>query len=258
MRAIVTGASSGIGAALCREIARRHPGATLLLIARREAPMRALAAALPGVRCECVALDVTDAPALRRALAAFVDAGTPDLVIANAGISAGTHAGCAADRAVFARIVDVNLIALVETLGACVGSMKAAARGSLVGIASVAGVRGLPGSAAYSASKAGVIAALESLRIELRGSGVAVVTIVPGFVRTPMTDANPFPMPFMLDADTFARRALDAIAARRRFAVIPWPMHVVATLLRWMPSALYDRIAATAPRKPRPDPGGTP
>lgn len=223
----------------------------MLLVARREDRLRALAAALPGMRCELAALDVVDTQALRAALAGFLAGGVPDLVIANAGISAGTATGNEDDRAVYRRIIEVNLLALVETLGACVEPMKAVGSGTLVGIASVAGVRGMPGSGAYSASKAAVIASLESLRVELRGSGVDVVTIVPGFVRTPMTAANPFPMPFLIEADDFARRALDAIDARRRFAVIPWQMHGVVTLLRMLPPALYDSVAGRAPRKPR-------
>ena len=213
--------------------------------------MHALAESLTGVRCELAALDVADTASLRAALGGFIAGGAPDLVIANAGISAGLSAGSEDDRAVFRRIIDVNLLALVETLGACVEPMKAAGRGTLVGIASVAGVRGVPGASAYSASKAAAIASLESLRIELRGSGVDVVTISPGFVRTPMTDVNRFSMPFLLEADDFACRALDAIASRRRHAVIPWPMHMVATLLRLLPPALYDRLAASAPRKSR-------
>jgi short-subunit dehydrogenase len=129
--------------------------------------------------------------------------------------------------------------------------MRAERRGTLCGIASVAGFRGLPGAGAYSASKAAAIKWLEALRVELAGSGVAVVTICPGYIDTPMTQVNRYRMPFLLSADQAARRFARAIAARRRLAVIPWQMAIVSTLLRLMPPWLYDRFAARAPRKPR-------
>jgi len=129
--------------------------------------------------------------------------------------------------------------------------MRAAGRGALVGIASVAGYRGLPGAAAYSASKAAVISYLESLRVELRASGVRVITICPGYIATPMTAHNPYPMPFIMSADEAARRIIAIIARGKSFAVIPWQMALVARLLRAMPNWLYDRILAGAPHKPR-------
>jgi short-subunit dehydrogenase len=129
--------------------------------------------------------------------------------------------------------------------------MTEARRGTLVGIASVAGVRGLPGSAAYSASKAAALAYLESLRVEMRPFGVAVVTIAPGYIRTPMTAHNPYPMPFLMDADRFAEKAAGAIARKVRFAVFPWPMRIVAALLGCLPRWLYDLVFEKAPRKPR-------
>jgi short-subunit dehydrogenase len=251
LRTVVTGASSGLGRALCLEIARRSPGASMLLIARRRDELERLAADCRDARCTLAPIDLTDTPALREACARFVADGVPDLVVANAGISAGTLTEIVDDRASFRRIIDVNLIGLMETLGPFIEPMREAGRGRLVGIASVAGIRGLPGASAYSASKAAVISHLESLRVELRGSGVDVVTLAPGYVRTPMTDANPYRMPFLIDADVFARRALDAIESGRRFVVIPWQMGIVARLLRLMPDPLYDLLFARAPRKPR-------
>ena len=121
----------------------------------------------------------------------------------------------------------------------------------LVGIASVAGIRGLPGAEAYSASKAATIAYLESLRLELRASGIKVVTIAPGYIATPMTAINPYRMPFLLPADEAARRFARAIARGVSYTVIPWQMGVVAKLLRLLPNALYDRLFAGAPRKPK-------
>jgi short-subunit dehydrogenase len=149
------------------------------------------------------------------------------------------------------RVLDVNVAGLAATLAAFAPAMKAAGRGTLCGIASVAGFRGLPGAGAYSASKAAAISWLESLRAELVGSGVSVVTICPGYIDTPMTQVNRYPMPFLLSADEAARRFARAIAAKRRLAVIPWQMAMISLLMRPMPGWLYDRIVARAPRKPR-------
>ena len=140
---------------------------------------------------------------------------------------------------------------IVNAFQPFVAAMRAARRGALVGIASVAGFRGLPGSGAYSASKAAAIAYLESLRVELHGSGVAVVTVCPGYVATPMTAKNPYRMPFLIEPDAAARSIARAIAARRRFCVVPWPMAIAARALALVPRPLYDRMLANAPRKPR-------
>src|SRR5262249_3384427 len=179
--------------------------------------------------------------------------GSPDVVIASAGVSAGTSTERSEDRAVFREILDVNVVGIVNTFAPFLPALRAAGAGTLVGIASVAGFRGIPGSGAYSASKAGAIAYLESLRVELRGSGITVVTISPGYIDTPMTRGNPYPMPFMIPAHVAARRMVSAIARRRRHVVIPWQMGIVGALLRILPRALYDRMFARAPRKPRRD-----
>ena len=248
-RIVITGASAGIGEALARHYAA--PDTVIGLIARRREPLQALAAALPG-RCEIHVLDVTDGAALERAAREFCTRhGTPDLVIANAGVSIGTHGDDAADVAKLRRVPDVNVVGLAATLAAFAPAMRAAGRGTLCGIASVAGFRGLPGAGAYSASKAAAIKWLEALRAELAGSGVSVVTICPGYIDTPMTQVNRYRMPFLLTADEAARRFARAIAARRRLVVIPWQMALVSVLLRLAPAWLYDRFAARAPRKPR-------
>jgi short-subunit dehydrogenase len=140
---------------------------------------------------------------------------------------------------------------MAATFQPFVEPMRARASGTLVGIASVAGFRGLPGGGAYSASKSAAITYLESLRVELHRSGVSVVTICPGYIRTPMTAANRYRMPFLIDADDAARRMARLIAAKRRFAVTPWQMALVSMLLRRLPRWLYDRLAARAPRKAR-------
>ena len=252
MKVFITGASSGIGEALAREIRRRDPQAIIGICARREQRLTALANELGEALTPAWALDVADASALIDAADAFMERfGVPDIVIANAGISQGTITGEPEDAPVFPRILHTNVIAMFDTFAAFVPAMREAGHGCLVGIASVAGIRGLPGGGAYSASKAAAITYLESLRVELRGQGVDVVTILPGYIRTPMTDSNRYRMPFLTEVDVFARRALDAILARRRRVVIPWQMGIVAALLRLLPGALFDRLFAKAPRKAR-------
>lgn len=248
-RVIITGASSGIGAALALRYARE--GATLGLIARRKPELEQLAVQFP-TRAEIYPLDVRDAAALAAAARDFISRhGVPDIVIANAGVSVGTLTDFAEDTRVFRDVFDINVIGVVNTLQPFLASMRAAERGSLVGIASVAGYRGLPGGAAYSASKAAVIAYLESLRVELRASGIKVTTICPGYIETPMTAKNPYPMPFLMSADRAAEKMIAIIARRKPFAVIPWQMAMVARCLHMMPNWLYDRLFARAPRKLR-------
>ena len=244
MKAVITGASAGIGEALARHYASGE--SVLGLISRRPPAIQ-----LPG-KIQAYSLDVADTDALAAAAKDFIGRfGAPDLVIANAGISIGTHGDELADVAKLRRVLDVNVAGLAATLAAFAPAMREAGRGTLVGIASVAGFRGLPGAGAYSASKAAAITWLESLRVELRGSGVSVVCICPGYVDTPMTRVNRYRMPFLLPADESARRIARAIAARRRLAVIPWQMAGVSVLMRWLPGWLYDRLGARAPRKAR-------
>ncbi|MFT0533042.1 SDR family oxidoreductase [Castellaniella hirudinis] len=252
-RIFITGASSGIGQALARQYAAR--GAALGLVGRRVDALRALCDTLPGAGHRVYALDVRDRAALRAAAQDFLSLGPVDGVIACAGISAGTLTAEPEDFQVFQAIFDTNVLAMVATFEPFIAPMRAQRRGVLVGIGSVAGVRGLPGAGAYSASKAAVRAYCESLRVELRGSGVDVVTIAPGFIATPMTAHNPYRMPFLMPVARFAAQAVRAIEARDRYRVIPWPMAWVGRLLRLVPDALYDAVAAGRKRKPR-LPGG--
>ncbi len=244
----ITGASSGIGAALARRYAAQ--GAIVGLVARRIAGLSALAGEL-GAAAWMRAGDVGDPAFMREAAADFRAAhGLPDIVIACAGISVGTLGAESEDLAVLERTLRTNVLGVAATLQPFVAPMRERGSGTLVGIASMAGWRGLPGAGAYSASKSAVITWLESLRVELRGSGVTVVTICPGFIDTPMTRVNPYRMPFLLAADAGARRIARAIDAGRSLAVIPWQMRVASWGLRMLPNWLYDRIAARAPRKP--------
>ena len=248
-RVIITGATSGIGAALARRYARQN--ATLGLIARRKPELEQLAAQLAGNN-EIYPLDVRDAAALAAAEENFVARhGSPDVVIANAGVSVGTLTDYADDTCVFRDVLDVNVIGMVNTFQPLLAAMREAGRGSLVGIASVAGYRGLPGGAAYCASKAAAITYLESLRVELKTSGVKVITLCPGYVATPMTAQNPYPMPFLLSADEAAEKIVAIIARGSSYAVIPWQMAIVARCLRIVPNWLYDALFARAPRQSR-------
>ena len=245
MRVVITGASSGIGEALARHYASEENALALL---SRRAPS---SAGLPG-QVIPYPVDVTDVAAMKRTAQDFIGRfGPPDLVIANAGVGVGTHGDDLADVEKLRRVLDINVAGLAATFAAFVPAMREAGRGTLAGIASVAGFRGLAGNGAYCASKSAAITWMESLRAELHGSGVSVVCVCPGYIDTPMTRVNRYRMPFLLPADEAARRIARAIAARRRLAVIPWQMALVSIPLRLMPGWLYDRLAARAPRKPR-------
>ncbi|AVR95380.1 SDR family oxidoreductase [Pseudoduganella armeniaca] len=250
-RVFITGASSGIGAALAMQYARA--GASVGLLGRRGDALAALRATLPNPHLHrTYAVDVRDHAALHAAATDFLThAGGIDIVIANAGISHGTLTERLDDLPVFADIVATNVTATVATFAPFIAAMRTQRAGRLVGIGSVAGIRGLPGAGAYSASKAAVMAYCESLRVELRGSGIRIVTIAPGYIDTPMTRHNPYPMPFLLAPGVFAARAARAIDAGTSYRVIPWQMGFVAKLLRLLPNALYDLAFARAPHKPR-------
>ncbi|HYD78522.1 MAG TPA: SDR family oxidoreductase [Paucimonas sp.] len=255
-RVFITGASSGIGAALAKRYAEQ--GAVLGLVARRETQLRALADGLPQAeRHRVYAVDVTDHAALAAAAQDFLaHAGGADVVIANVGISRGTLTEYAEDLAVFERILATNVTATAATFAPFIAAMRAQSEAGgaacrLVGIASVAGIRGLPGAEAYSASKAAVISYCESLRVELKKSGIKVVTIAPGYIDTPMTRVNTYRMPFLMPAEEFAERAVAAIEAGTSYRVIPWQMGIVAKLLRLLPNAVYDLAFSNAPRKAR-------
>jgi short-subunit dehydrogenase len=248
----ITGASSGIGQAMAVEWARR--GGRLALVARRGDEMRAWVAAQgwPADRVEVYVADARDLAAMTAAGRACIAAqGLPDVVIASAGISVGVDMGVEGDLEVMRGVIETNILGLAATFQPFIAPMCARRSGRLVGIASVAGIRGLPGHAAYSLSKAGVISFCESLRVECRPSGVRVVTIAPGYIDTPLTRGNSYSMPFLMPADKFARQALDAIAAGVGLRVIPWQMGVLARVLRILPNWIYDRVLAGRPRKAR-------
>jgi short-subunit dehydrogenase len=249
VRVFITGASSGIGESLARHYASAD--SRIGLAARRQELLENLSATLPG-QTSIHPLDVSDPIAVQSAANEFIGRfGVPDLVIANAGISVGTSGEDIADAAKLARVLQVNVVGMAATLAAFAPAMRRNGSGTLVGISSVAGFRGLPGSGAYSASKAAATTWLESLRVELAASGVAVVTICPGFIDTPMTQVNKYPMPFLMSSEEAAKRFARAIAAKRRLAVIPWQMDLVGSFLRVLPAWAYDAFMSRAPRKPR-------
>lgn len=252
---LLTGASSGIGAALAAAYAAR--GWRLVLIARRAELLEQLArdcglAPDDPTRLRLIAADVRDTDRLRTEADTLLrEWGCPQVVIANAGISHGVDLSQAEDLDVAIDIMDINWAAALATLAPFIAPMRARGSGALVGIASVAGVRGLPCHAAYCASKAALIRSLESLRVELRPSGVKVVTISPGYIDTAMTAGNRFRMPFLMSPAVFARSALRAIDTGRAYATIPWQMGLLSKLLHVVPRTVFDRYAGRYGRKAR-------
>jgi NAD(P)-dependent dehydrogenase (short-subunit alcohol dehydrogenase family) len=248
----ITGASSGIGQALALRFARA--GWRLALVARRGAETQAWADAqgLDRERVRVYAADVRDVPAIvEAARQCLAQQGLPDAVVANAGISIGMDTADFDDLEVMRATFETNNLGMAATFHPFVAAMCQRGSGRLVGIASVAGIRGLPGHGAYCASKAAAISYCESLRGECAPSGVKVVTILPGYIDTPLTRGNRYSMPFLMPADAFAERAFAAIVAGDSYRVIPWQMGVVAKLLRLLPNALFDRALSGRQRKQR-------
>ncbi len=276
MNIFITGASSGIGNALAHEYAKRSISTStnntsvsrvaigsqgtpcnIGLVGRRSEHLQKLADELQmqyKISCAMYALDVRDVTALNAAAENFIaQFGAPNIVIANAGVSRGTLTEDKDDTKAIQAIFDINVMGMVNTFQPFIAAMKLAKQGQLVGVASVAGIRGIPGSGAYSASKAAVISYCESLRTEMQHFNIHVSTIAPGYVRTPMTELNQYKMPFLMDADVFAERFADAVAAKVRFKIIPWQMCVIARIMRLIPPFLWDYAMKKAPHKKRLD-----
>jgi short-subunit dehydrogenase len=248
----ITGASAGIGQALAARYARA--GCRLALVARRTDALQAWADAQglgPG-RCRIYGADVAQLDSIAAAGRDCLQAqGVPDIVIANAGISIGMDSADADDLLVLRDTLHTNNLGMAATFQPFLHAMRQRRSGTLVGIASVAAIRGLPGHGAYCASKAAVVAYCESLRGDERPHGLKVVTLLPGYIATPLTAKNPYPMPFLMSADAFADQAWRAIEGGVSYRVIPWQMGFVAKLLRLLPNALFDRAFAGRGRKPR-------
>ena len=248
----ITGASSGIGQALAHRY--HQAGFRLALVARRTSEVKTWASAqkISPDSYEIYSADVSVTDSI---VAAGRDCiarqGVPDVVIANAGISVGMDTAVLSDIDVMARTFATNNIGMAATFQPFVDAMVQRGSGTLVGIGSVAGIRGLPGHGAYCASKAAVISYCESLRGELRPHGVRVVTVSPGYIDTPLTQQNRYSMPFLMQPADFADRAFRTIQAGVSYRVIPWQMGVVAKLLRMVPNVLFDKLLAGRPRKRR-------
>ena len=248
----ITGASSGIGQALALRFHRA--GYRLALVARRTSEVKTWASA-EGISADSYEIYSADVAVTDSIVAAGRDCiarqGVPDVVIANAGISVGMDTAVRGDIDVMARTFATNNIGMAATFQPFVDAMAQRRSGTLVGIGSVAGIRGLPGHGAYCASKAAVICSCESLRGEIRPHGVRVATLSPGYIDTPLTRQNRYRMPFLMQAGDFADQAFRAIAAGVSYRVIPWQMGVVAKLLRLLPNGLFDALLAGRPRKRR-------
>ncbi|HEY8848302.1 MAG TPA: SDR family NAD(P)-dependent oxidoreductase [Thermoanaerobaculia bacterium] len=233
MRAIITGASSGIGAAMAREFSRR--GYALALLARRAELLDQLASELPDT--VAIPCDVTDSAAVHDAVKR---AGPIDVAIANAGVGITGYASKIIGEAEV--MMRVNYFGMLYLFGAVVPAMIERGSGRFAGIASIAGLRGLPSASGYSASKAAMQAFLESARGELAPLGVRVTTVNPGFIATPMTEKNTFRMPFLMQADAAARIIVDGIERGARVVEFPRPMSMAMRFARLLPSAVYDRV----------------
>lgn len=253
----ITGASSGIGQALA---ARYHrAGWRLALVVRRVHAAESWAKA-HGISADSYQIYSADVASIESIVAAgnacLQYQGLPDVVIANAGISVGVDTALREDLDTMAQVLATNTLGVAATFQPFIAAMVQRGSGRLVGIASVAGIRGLPGHGAYCASKAALISYCESLRGELRGTGVGVSTISPGYIDTPLTRQNRYAMPFLMRPEDFADRAFATERAGVSYRVIPWQMGVVAKLLRLLPNALFDRLLVGRPRKHRPSDAG--
>jgi short-subunit dehydrogenase len=251
LKVIITGASSGIGEALAIEYSKQ--GALIGLIARRKKKLQALQKKLP-TKSLIYEVDVNNIDQCRWAAEDFMALhGIPDIVIANAGISSGTLTENYSDIQTFQSIFNTNMLGVLHTFYPFIKPFKKRGSGQFVGIASIAGIRGLPGAGGYSASKSALINYLESFRIEMATDNIDVTTIAPGYIKSPMTDINNFTMPFLMPVDKAAKAFISAIHKKKKFTIIPWQMGIVAKFMHIMPVSLWDWIGKRMPRKKRMD-----
>lgn len=257
--AVLTGACGGLGRALAQELLAA--GAQVALVGMNRQVLDALAATAPD-RCAVYTPDVADSAAMREMAANWMArAGLPDLVIANAGVAGGFDTAEASDLAVMRRMLEINLLGPATTFQPFLQAWRRqgiATRGALVGVASIAGWRGLPGNGAYCASKGGLIRYLESLRAECRDRSIGVYTVSPGYLRTALTAGNRFAMPGLLEPVDAARALLSGVAAGREHIVLPRHIGWLSNALGWLPSRWHDALLRGQPRKPRQgEPGAT-
>ncbi|HMM79345.1 MAG TPA: SDR family NAD(P)-dependent oxidoreductase [Pyrinomonadaceae bacterium] len=241
---LLTGASSGIGEALAVALARK--GAVLGLVARRAELLEELKAKCEEVGGKAIALpcDVTDPAALEKAAEAFRNEfGHIDIAIANAGIGGNNAETRDFEPAAVKKVIDINLLGAVNMIHAVLPSMKERKNGQLVAISSLAGFRGLPKSAAYCASKAGMTAFFESVRLDVARHGIDVTIIQPGFIKTPLTDGRAHKMPYLMELDDAIPLFISAVEKKKKFAAFPWQLATFVRSAKFMPAWLYDRFA---------------
>ena len=246
-RVFLTGASSGIGEGIALALAKR--GAVLGLVARRLEMLEDLAerCGKAGGVARALPADVTDAPAIAQAAASLRDEfGHIDVLVANAGIGGNDDKTRSYDPEAVKKVVDINLLGAVNAVHAVVPDMIERGSGQLVAVSSLAGFRGLPKSAAYSASKAGMTAFFESVRLDLADKGISVTIIHPGFIKTPLTSGRANKMPFLMELDEAIPYFISAIEKRQKFTAFPWPLATIVRAGKFMPACLYDRIAGRA------------
>ncbi len=240
----ITGASSGIGRALAVELGRR--GASIGLLARRESVLEEIVkeVEVAGGRALALAADVKDAGAVSRAAAKLSETfGAIDVLVANAGVGVTTDAKALKPEEV-AEVININVLGAVNSATAVLPDMVERNKGQLVVISSLAAYRGLPKSAAYCASKAAVSAFFESLRVDLRGSGVDVTIIHPGFIKTPLTAGREAQMPYLMELDDAVKKIVRAIEVRKKSYAFPWQLASIVRAAMIMPIPLYDRIVS--------------
>jgi short-subunit dehydrogenase len=239
--AIITGASSGIGWSLAHALARE--GCKVGLLARRSELLQQLAGEIrsAGGTAEYAPADVADREQL---LAAVGDLrsrlGPIDLLVANAGVGAPTHLE-PMNTADIEKMFRINLLGAIYSIESVLPAMLQRGQGHIAAVSSIAAYKGLPGESAYCASKAAVNTYLEGLRIQLRGRGIHVTTICPGFIKTPMTDVNNFKMPFLMSADKAAQRIVRALKRRQKVYNFPWRMSLLMAVTRWLPDWMIAR-----------------
>ena len=240
----LTGASSGIGEALAVETAKR--GAIVGLLARREDLLKQISDKIQaaGGTARYYAADVTDAKAVADAANNLrSEFGKIDILIANAGIGGNNAETRNLNAAAVAKVININLLGAVNAVAAVLPQMLESKSGQLVAVSSLAGFRGLPKSAAYSASKAGMTAFFESVRLDVQHNGVDVTIIQPGFIKTPLTSGRGAKMPFLMELDDSIPHFLKAVEKRKKFAAFPWQLATLVRAGKFFPTWLYDKIA---------------
>lgn len=247
---VLTGACGGLGQALAHELLAS--GAHIALVGMDRPRLEALAALAPD-RCAVYTPDVANAVAMQAMAQDWMQrSGVPDLVLANAGVAGGYETAQADDLAVFRRMLEINLLGVATTFQPFLAALQTQARpAALVGVASIAGWRGLPGNGAYCASKSGLIAYLQSLRAELRHSRITVHTVSPGYLRTALTAGNHFAMPGLMEPQAAAQTLLQRVARGHENIVLPRRIGWLARVLGCLPARWHDAILLRQPRKPR-------